>query len=121
MRNGWRWQLPAALAAALTMAVGGNAAAGVPQEHGRRIELAVTSEGFSPTPVKVKKGEHLTLVVTRKTEKTCAKEIVIPSEGINVPLPLDKPVEVHLTPKKSGELKYGCGMNQMIGGVLVVE
>lgn len=121
MRHGWSWRLPAGLAMTLAMMLAGSAEAGKPHGHERKIELTVTGDGFSPTPVKVKKGEPLTLVVTRKTDRTCAKELVLPSEGINVPLPLDKPVEVRLTPQKTGELKYGCGMNQMIGGVLVVE
>ncbi len=68
----------------------------------------------------VKKGEPVTLVVTRKTDKTCATEIVIDDEGINAKLPLDKAVKATFTPKKSGEIKYTCGM-KMFGGVLKVE
>ena len=40
---------------------------------------------------------------------------------INVALPLDTPVTVEFTPKKTGELRYGCGMGMMVGGVLLVE
>jgi plastocyanin domain-containing protein len=87
----------------------------------RRIELSVTSKGFEPTPVHVKKGEKLVLVVTRRTERTCAKEIVFPSTGLKAALPLDKPVELRLTPAKTGELKYGCAMGQMVSGMLVVD
>jgi plastocyanin domain-containing protein len=87
----------------------------------RRIELTVTEKGFSPSPVEVKKGQPLLLVVTRKTNRTCAKEIVVPELGVKADLPLDKPVEVRLTPKKSGELVYGCAMKQMISGVLTVR
>ena len=32
----------------------------------RRIEISVTDDGFEPTPIKVKKGEPLKLVVTRR-------------------------------------------------------
>ncbi len=87
----------------------------------RRIELSVTSKGFEPSPVKVKRGEKLVLVVTRRTDRTCAKEILVPSMGLKAALPLDKPVELRLTPTKAGELKYGCAMGQMVSGVLVVE
>ncbi len=87
----------------------------------RRIELSVTSKGFEPSPVKVRRGEKLVLVVTRKTDRTCAKEILVPSMGLKAALPLDKPVELRLTPTKAGELKYGCAMGQMVSGVLVVE
>jgi plastocyanin domain-containing protein len=119
MRNGWSGRWIAGLVGALALTLAGPAGAGAPA--GRKIELMVTSKGFEPTPVKVQKGVPLTLVVTRKTDRTCAKDLVVPSEGIQVALPLDRPVEVHLTPTKTGELKYGCAMQQMVGGVLVVE
>ena len=87
----------------------------------RKIEIAVTDEGFRPTPITVKKGEPLELVVTRKTEKTCAHDMVIPSLGISKPLPMNQPVTILMTPDKAGELTYGCAMGQMISGVLMVE
>jgi len=85
----------------------------------RVVEMQVTGEGFVPAQIKVKKGEKLRLVITRKTERTCATEIVIKGYGINTPLPLDKAVTVELTPKASGEIRYACAMN-MIGGVIFV-
>ena len=88
---------------------------------GKTIEMAVTEKGFEPAVVKVKKGEPVTLVITRKTEKTCATEIVIDEEKISTKLPLGKPVTVTFTPKKAGDMKYGCAMGKMIGGVLKVE
>jgi plastocyanin domain-containing protein len=90
------------------------------QEAGQAIEISVTGEGFVPARIKVKKGQLVRLVVTRKTERTCATEIVIRDQGINQKLPLDKPVTVEFTPSKSGQLRYACGMD-MISGVIVVE
>ncbi len=94
-------------------------AEGTVKDGVRTVDMAVTEDGFVPSKVKVHKGEKVRLVVTRKTERTCAKEIVIKGYGINQPLPLDKPVTVELTPKTSGEIKYACGMD-MISGVLLV-
>jgi plastocyanin domain-containing protein len=85
------------------------------------VELAVTSSGFEPAHVSVKKDQPLTLVITRKTDATCAKEIVVPDHEVRQALPLNQPVKVSFTPTASGELKYGCGMNQMVNGVLLVE
>jgi plastocyanin domain-containing protein len=85
------------------------------------VQMTVTDAGFEPNTVKIKKGVPVKLVITRKTDKTCAKEIVIDEYGINTPLPLGKAVTVAFTPTKSGELKYGCAMDKMIGGVLFVE
>ena len=86
----------------------------------KTIHLNVTEKGFEPNRVKVAKGEPLKLVVTRKTDATCAKEITIPDEDVRAVLPLDKPVTLAFTPKKSGDLKYSCGMG-MIGGVIEVQ
>jgi plastocyanin domain-containing protein len=80
----------------------------------------VTGEGFVPANIRVKKGQLVRLVVTRKTDRTCATEIVIRDQGINQKLPLNKPVTVEFTPAKSGQLRYACGMD-MISGVIVVE
>ena len=85
------------------------------------IQLQVTEAGFVPNRIKVQKGQPLTLVVTRKTDQTCAKDIVIDEHKIHTKLPLDTPVTVAFTPTRSGELKYGCAMDKMISGVLVVE
>jgi plastocyanin domain-containing protein len=85
----------------------------------RTVELAVTDNGFEPSKVKVKKGEKVRFVVTRKTDSTCAKEIVIKDHGINQALPLNKAVTVEFTPAKSGEIKYACGMDHISGVVFI--
>jgi plastocyanin len=84
------------------------------------VEMSVTSEGFVPARIKVKVGQPVKLVVTRKTERTCATEIVVKDYGVKVTLPLNKAVDVTFTPKKTGEVRYACAMD-MIAGVLVVE
>jgi plastocyanin len=85
----------------------------------RTVELSVTAKGFEPSRVKLAKGEPVKLVVTRKTDDTCAKQMVIPDENIKADLPLNKPVTLSFTPKRSGDIRYTCGMN-MISGVLEV-
>ena len=85
-----------------------------------RVEIAVTSDGFTPARVRAKAGEPLTLVVTRKIDKTCAKEIVIKDYGVNQPLALNEPVEVKITPAKAGKVRFACGMD-MIAGEIAVE
>ena len=85
-------------------------------EKGVRVfHIAVTEDGFEPSRLKVHKGEKVRFVVTRRTNRTCATEIVIRDHGIEKPLPLDKPVTVEFTPARSGEIRYACGMNHVSG------
>jgi plastocyanin domain-containing protein len=60
-------------------------------------------------------------VITRKTDQTCANEIVIDDPALKKDLPLNQPVTVAFTPKKTGELTYGCAMDKMIAGKIVVR
>lgn len=84
------------------------------------IEMSVTGEGFVPAQIKVKAGQPVKLIVTRKTDRTCATEIVIKDFGIKQPLPLNQAVEVTFTPTKAGSFRYACAMD-MIAGVIIVE
>jgi len=110
----------AALPAAATEAAPTAAAPAAKPAAAKVIEMTVTSEGYVPDKIHVAKGEKVRLQITRKTDKTCATEIVIKDLGINQPLPLNKLVTVEFTPKKSGQLKYACGMD-MISGILFVD
>ena len=87
----------------------------------RTISMEVTGDGFVPSNLTVKVGEPLKLVVTRKTDETCATDLLIDGTDIKLALPLDKPVEVAWTPTKAGKVKFGCAMDMMVGGVLLVE
>ncbi len=94
----------------------GHARAAAPQV----VKLEVTSEGFVPSQVKVKKDVPVKLEVTRKTDKTCAKQLVIKDKNIRLELPLEKTVSVTFTPDKAGTLRYACAMD-MISGLLLVD
>ena len=92
-----------------------------PSAVSSRVEVAVTEEGFVPSRIPAKAGKPLTLVVTRKTDKTCAREILFAGQEGKTELPLGKAVEVVYTPKAAGEIKFGCAMGMMIAGVLAVS
>jgi hypothetical protein len=92
-----------------------------PGEGPRVVALSVTEKGYEPSPLELKKDEPVKLVVTRKTDQTCANDLVMKEYGIHTPLPLNTPVEIAFTPTKTGTLTYGCAMSQMISGVFMVE
>ena len=91
-----------------------------PKATERRIAITVTSKGFEPATIPVNAGRPVVLVVTRKTDRTCARELAIKERGIMQPLPLNRPVEIRLTPENPGSIRFACGMD-MIAGVLVVK
>jgi plastocyanin domain-containing protein len=108
------------LLAALTTGIATPAAA---DPKPRRVEIAVTTKGFEPDRILVKKQEHVMLAFTRKTDSTCAKQVIVDLGGgkkMNRALPLNKTVELDVVFAKAGELAYACSMD-MIHGVVVVQ
>ncbi|HXI15747.1 MAG TPA: efflux RND transporter periplasmic adaptor subunit [Chloroflexota bacterium] len=81
--------------------------------------IAVTEQGFEPQSVTLKAGTPARVTFTRKTDATCAKEVVFPDFNIKKALPLNEPVTVEFTPKETGTLSYACGMNMLKGQVVV--
>lgn len=89
---------------------------------GRKIEIKVTDAGFEPRQVKVKKGEPVTLVFTRTTDRTCITAVDIPDENVQaLELPLGKPVSVTITPRKAGVERFHCTAMGMGNGKILVQ
>ena len=93
-----------------------NAVAGV-----TKLEAAVTDTGFEPASFEVPAGTPVELTITRKSDHTCATQVVVPSKGIKKELPLDKPVTLKLGKLNKGEIKFGCQMAMMVGAVISVK
>ena len=91
-----------------------------PRAAEQRIPIIVTAKGFEPASIPVKAGRPVVLIVTRTTDRTCAKEMVIAARKIRQPLPLNRPVEIRLAPARRGSIRFACGMD-MIAGTLVVQ
>lgn len=92
-------------------------------ESSARIEITVTEKGFEPEDVTVLAAKPVTLVFTRKTDQTCAKEVVLQmADGSKVEkqLPLDTPIEIATTFPTAGKLGYACGMD-MVKGTITVQ
>ena len=65
-----------------------------------RLEIAVTKKGFEPESVTVPAGKPVTLVFTRKTERTCATAAIFDQIDKKVDLPLHQSVRVDLATGK---------------------
>jgi plastocyanin domain-containing protein len=115
-----RFGRSSALVALLALASACSASAEPPPPLANKVSMVVTDKGFEPQNLRVKKGEPVTLTITRTSDATCATEIVIDEYKVKTPLPLNTPVTVTFTPSKTGQLKYGCAMQKMIGGVITI-
>lgn len=83
------------------------------------VRVEITQQGFTPSSFKLRRGVPARITFLRKTNETCATEVVISAYGINRTLPLNKAVVVSFTPNKSGEFNFACGMNMMKGKIVV--
>ena len=83
-----RWLIVAALAAAA--GCGGRA------QGPRQVRIQVTDDGFVPAQVVIPKHEAVTLVVTRRTDRTCATDLA----------------------GQPDTLRYACGMGMLAGMII---
>lgn len=86
----------------------------------QEVQLTVTDQGFEPAQVTVEKDRPIVLTVTRKTDATCAKDIVFKEVAVKHALPLNEAVRIELPASPAGTLNYACGMD-MIKGTVVVQ
>jgi plastocyanin domain-containing protein len=79
------------------------------------VPIQVTEQGFDPARIEVTKGTNATLVFTRVTDNTCAKEVVI--AGSRLKLPLNQPVRIGLGTVNT-RIPFACGENMLKGEVV---
>lgn len=83
-------------------------------------DVAVTDKGFEPARIQAAAGQLITLRFTRKVENTCADAVLVQGDPVRHVLPLNRAVEVKVTPPASGELAFACPMNMIRGAVVVL-
>jgi plastocyanin domain-containing protein len=76
--------------------------------------------GYSPSEVRVRRGQPVRLVFDRQETSSCSEEVVLPDFGIRKFLPAFQKTAVELTPERTGNFEFTCGMS-MLHGRLIVE
>ena len=109
-----------ALMAAAFGAAKEEAARATLQKDTQTAAVEITDKGFEPSSLKLKAGVPAKVTFVRKTDETCAKEVVIKEYKINRKLPLNELVTVEFTPRK-GEFTFSCGMGMLRGKIVVQE
>lgn len=87
----------------------------------RRVAVIVTDAGFEPGDVTVPVGKPVILAFHRKTDRTCATEVVMTVDGTRIEkkLPLDEVVELPITFRTAGKVTYACAMDMIRGTITV--
>lgn len=102
---------------ALAVALAGS---GCSSASPKEIQVAVTEKGFEPRQVTIRKGQAAVLVITRKTDHTCATEAIFTETGRKYELPMNQPVRVDLAGIAPGStVHYACGMDMYKGTVTI--
>lgn len=108
----------------LTMLVSGCASkpvAAVPGPDGVQVVKVTVRHGYSPNNIQAQAGKPLKIEFYRDEEpgaESCAKDLVIPSENVNIPLPPHESQIVEIKPQPAGsEVDFQCGMHMMKGKI----
>ena len=111
-----RWLL--VLAALLVLSTG---AFGQTTKHAKvqKVTIRLTESGYKPSEFKLRRGIRASVTFIRKTDRTCGQQIVIPAYGIHRELPLNRPVTVSFTPRRTGTFNFACGMDMLRGKIIV--
>jgi plastocyanin domain-containing protein len=84
-----------------------------------KVSIVADDEGFHPASVIAKKGVPLTLEFTRKSDKTCATEVVFPDLKIEKKLPLGEAVSISIPTDQDRTLSFQCGMGMYKSKIVV--
>lgn len=83
--------------------------------------IVITSSGYSPNIITVKKGVPVTIKLVGKDAYSCASAFRIPSLGIAINLKSANDVQiVKFTPINSGEIPFTCTMGMYSGIIKVI-
>lgn len=85
----------------------------------RRVPIEVRKTGYVPNTLEAEAKEELVLVFTRVDDTDCGRFIKVQGTDIKTELPMNQPVEIHVTMPESGELIFTCGMDMMHGVIAV--
>ena len=79
----------------------------------------VVKGGYKPDLIVARRGVPLRMIFDRREESPCSDEIVLPEFGIRRALPAHARTELTITPERTGEFEFTCGMNMLHGKILV--
>lgn len=99
---------------------GSNVSQGNSIATAQNIEIAITSRGYFPNYIKVKKGLPVTITLRSQDAYSCASAFRIPSLGIGRNLQPNEIQEITFTPEQIGQIPFSCSMGMYRGVIEVI-
>ena len=75
--------------------------------------------GYNPSIISIPLGKSTKLSFLRTDPSSCLEEVVLSDFKVRKTLPLNKKVDIEITPQKKGEFVFSCGMNMFHGKIIV--
>lgn len=85
------------------------------------IQVTVSSDGYEPSSITVKKGQSVKLAFYRADADNCGGEVVFTKQNIKKKLPVGETVVVEFAATETGEISFACGMEMLRGKVVVTD
>lgn len=82
--------------------------------------IEITSRGYSPNYLRVKKGQAVTLKLINVNAYSCATAFRIPSLNIARNLLTNDTATITFTPKETGKIPFSCSMGMYTGIIEVI-
>ncbi len=79
----------------------------------------IVDGGYSPETISIPKGKTTKLHFIRKDPSSCLEEVVLGDFKIRKYLPLNQTTVIEITPEKTGEFVFTCGMHMQHGKIIV--
>ena len=89
----------------------------VAEQTPRRVDVVITDQGLQPARIDAKSMEKLELVVTRRTDRICRSDLLVPELGLRVPLSRDEPTPVTLLAPSHGTFRLVCPVEDQLGSI----
>lgn len=83
-------------------------------------QIDITSSGYSPNYIRVKKGETVNLTLKTKNAFNCASAFRIPSLGIAKNLAPNDTQLISFVPTQVGQIQFSCSMGMYRGVIEVI-
>lgn len=84
------------------------------------VQINVTSSGYNPNYIKVKKGQKVNLTLKTVDAFSCASAFRIPSLGIVKNLAPNDTQMISFTPTQTGQIPFSCSMGMYRGIIEVI-